>query len=148
MATLPSIHTQFNPPADPGIGDFDPSRTKQEFKEEADVNYILDQYETTGIGPPIANREPIFGDFSDPALSNYQESLRVVAGAADLFERLPAKTRERFRNNPADLILFVQDKANAKEAVELGLIDFIPAKPQEPAPGPAPAPAPAPGVTK
>lgn len=125
----------------PEISDFGPSMTRQEFLEEADVNYIVNQYETTGMNPTGMNaREPIFGDFSDPALNDYQLALNTVQGAGELFQRLPARVRERFANDPANLILFVQDPANTKEAHELGLLrdDYVsPSAPPAPEPPPA-----------
>lgn len=120
--TAPTFSTIYEHHQGPEISDFGPSLTKQEFLEESDVNFIVNQYETTGLGPLAADREPIYGDFTDPALTDYHHALQVVAGAAELFQRLPARVRERFANDPANLIQFVQDPNNQKEAHELGLL--------------------------
>lgn len=132
------IRTQYDYDEDPGINDFGPSLTRQEFQEEADINNIIDQYETHGILPDT-RPEGAFGDFTDPVLSNYQEAQNIVVGARELFERLPARIRERFHNDAASLIDFVQDPDNREEAIKLGIV-----KPPEPPPvAPPPAEPPA-----
>lgn len=129
----------------PELGSFEPSRTKQEFLEESDVNFIVNQYEADGILPPLDGREPIYGDFSDPNLGNYHEALNMVQGAQELFQRLPARVRERFGNDPAELIAFVQVDANRQEAFDLGLLRADYVSPSAP-PTPATAPPGAPGA--
>lgn len=129
-----AFSTEFDRHQGPEISDFGPSLTKQEFLDESDVNNIINQYETTGIGPMPSGAEPMFGDFSDPALANYQDSLNIVRGSQELFAALPARVRERFANDPVNLILFVQDPANLKEAHELGLLRPDYKSPSEPPP--------------
>ena len=48
--------------------------------------------------------------------------------ADDAFMALPAAVRERFNNDPAELVDFVSDVNNRSEAIDLGLIP-PPAKP-------------------
>lgn len=125
--------TQYDHHEGPAISEFEPSRTKQEFLEESDINFIVGQYEQTGIAPPV--NEGVYGDFSAPELADYHTAQNLVIGAKELFMRVPARVRERFRNDPAELILFCQDPANTKEAHELGLLrdDYV--SPSSP-PGP------------
>lgn len=143
--TIPKFSTQYDHHDGPEIKDFGPSLTKQEYAEESDINFIINQYETTGIAPAGPGREPIFGDFTDPTLTDYQQALNTVQGARELFERVPAKVRERFHNDPAELIAFVQDDRNIDEAFQLGLLrpDYVsPSRPPDfvaPASGPAAA---------
>lgn len=140
----PKISTQYDHHQGPELHDFEPTRTKQEFLEESDINFIVNQYETTGLIPQ-AGPEGVYGDFSAPELSDYHQALGIVAGAKELFDRVPAKVRERFRNDPAELILFCQDPANTKEAHELGLLrdDYVSPTAPPATPGPA---APVPGT--
>ncbi|WNK14436.1 MAG: internal scaffolding protein [Microvirus sp.] len=117
----------------PELHDFGPSLTRQEFLEESDINHIINQYETDGINRLTQNgAEPIFGDFSDPALNDYHHAQNLIQGAQNLFEALPARTRERFNNDPASIIAFTQDPANTKEAYDLGLLreDYKPPEPK------------------
>lgn len=125
------IHTQFDPPPDPGIGDFEPSLTRQEFLDESDVNNIINSYQTDGI-LPTTRPDGTYADFTDPALQDYQHAQNLVLQAQYDFQRLPARVRERFGNDPASLILFVQDPANQKEAFELGLLREDYKSPSEP----------------
>ena len=126
----PKIYTQFDPPPSIGKDDFGPSMTRQEFADESDINNILNQYATHGVVPETRDGA-LFADFTDPAYTDFQRAQNMVVEANYLFEALPAKVRERFNNDPASLILFVQDDANRKEAELLGLL-----KPPEPTPEP------------
>lgn len=115
------IYTQFDPPPDPGHPDFGPSMTRQEFLEESDVNHIIDSYQTDGV-IPTTRPDGVYADFTDPAYTDFQRAQNTVLEAQYMFEQLPARTRERFGNDPASLILFVQDPANQAEAHKLGLL--------------------------
>lgn len=138
----PKFSTQYDHHQGPEISDFGPSLTKQEFLEETDINNIINQYETTGMAPMAGGAEPMYGDFSAPELQSYHQAMNIVQGSQELFDRLPARVRERFANDPANLILFVQDPANLKEAHELGLLrpDYkSPSEPPPPKPDQEPA---------
>lgn len=106
----------------PGVTNNEPSRTKQEFAAEADINTIMRKYERQGLALPEGNREPMFGDFSAPELADYAQAVATVQGTGDLMKRLPAKVRQRFQNDPLNLIAFVMDPKNAQEAFDLGLL--------------------------
>lgn len=95
------------------------SRTKQEFREESNINNIMAKYEKHGVITHIKTGEPVYGDFS--GLTDYQTSLNTVMAAQDVFDSLPAKLRKRFSNDPAEMVRFVEDPANADELVELGM---------------------------
>lgn len=138
----PHIHSEFDPPPDVEFKDFEPSLARQEFADESDINNIINQYETNGILPDT-RPEGTYADFTDPILTNFQHAQNLVVGAREAFERLPAKIRERFQNNPASLIDFVQEPTNRDEAIRLGIVN-----PPEPPPvAPPPADPPAPGTT-
>lgn len=136
---MTKIHTQFDPPPVDGISEFGPSLTRQEFAEESDINHIIDQYRTNGILPDT-REEGVYADFTDPLLTNFQEAQNIVVGAREAFERLPAKLRERFHNDAASLIDFVQNPDNQEEAIRLGILRA----PEPVATPPAVAPAPVP----
>jgi phage internal scaffolding protein len=102
----------------------EPSRTQQQFAEEADINNIIARYERTGIlvDPLIDRRgQPMYGDFSN--IDSYFEAQLKVAQAKQLFEALPAKIRDRFGGDAGKLLAFVEDPENREEAIELGLIE-------------------------
>lgn len=113
----------------------EPTLTQQADRHETDINYIMKRYEKTGQLP--APRTPgIYGDFT--GASDYRTTLDQLTAAQDTFMALPANTRKYFNNNPAELLEFVNNKANREKAIELGLIDKpIPATTTEPAQQPA-----------
>lgn len=96
-----------------------PSRTKQAFRKECDINEILKKYKTTGQLPDLIKANPSYGDFADVA--TYQDSLNMVIFAQEQFAALPAKVRDRFANDPARFLEFAEDPANASELVKMGL---------------------------
>lgn len=96
----------------------DPSLAQQQFRDDVDINNILDHWLKTGeISGGM--RDPQYGDFS--GLGDYHACLNTVREAQDKFMALPAKIRSRFDNDPDKLIRFVEDSNNLAEAVELGL---------------------------
>jgi phage internal scaffolding protein len=96
-----------------------PSRTKQSFRDECDINNILRQFNVTGQ-LPIGSVQPQYGDFS--GITDYQSALNAVMAAQDSFLQLPAKLRARFDNDPALFVEFASDEANKDEMKALGLL--------------------------
>lgn len=99
-----------------------PNKTmaKQAFKDECDINTIMSKYEKTGLIEHVQNVQGSYGDFT--SVQDYQLSLNQVIAAQEAFDALPAKIRQRFANDPAHLMSFLQDDANLDEAVRLGLV--------------------------
>ena len=96
-----------------------PSRTQQQFKSECDINTILERFNVTGQ-LPVSSVQPSYGDFS--GVFDYQSAANAVIAANQSFAALPAKIRNRFNNDPAALLAFVEDDANAEEAYALGIL--------------------------
>lgn len=124
-------------------------RTKQEFKNECDINYMLATYQRTGIMPPVNPNLANYGDFS--TVPDFHAALNQVKEAEIAFAALPSGVRSRFKNDPGELIDFLSDPENNAEAVEMGLMDPPPRQPgeeppasPEPSPDPTPEPAPSP----
>lgn len=97
-----------------------PSMTKQAPAEDADVNNILKKYAQTGVITHTNPKQALYGDFSNA--KSYQEALNGVLDAQEQFDALPSQIRERFKNNPAELLSFLDNQDNRDEAIELGLI--------------------------
>lgn len=95
------------------------SRTKQCFKDEVNINNIVNKYIKYGKLPDMIQRDPQFGDFSD--VPSYQESLNILQKANDQFMELPAIVRKKFGNDPLQMLDFVSDPANKEEMYDLGL---------------------------
>jgi len=96
-----------------------PSRTKQSFRAESDINNIMRRFEKTGILPDLIKSDPKYGDFS--TAPSYQESLHLVMKAHAQFESLSSKIRDRFNNDPERFLNFASDPSNTDEMVRLGL---------------------------
>ena len=104
------------------------SLTKQSFASECDINTIIKRYNATGYltDPTVkATRIPSFGDFT--VVPTFQEAQNKLIEADSAFMALPSSLRARFNNDPAQLIAFLMDDANAAEADELGLTVSKPA---------------------
>lgn len=98
-----------------------PSRTKQEFKAECDINNVLKQYKQTGMVRHISNRAAA-GAYQDlPDSIDFQESMNIVLAAQTAFSTLPSLVRERFGNDPSQFLAFMANPNNVDEAVKLGL---------------------------
>jgi len=96
-----------------------PSRTKQSFRDECDINTILRQFNVTGQ-LPIGSVQPQYGDFS--GITDYQSALNAVMAAQDSFLELPAKIRAKFDNDPALFVDWASDEANRDEMKAMGLL--------------------------
>lgn len=112
----------------------DETMAMQSFKEECDINTILAKYNKTGILEHVQKVQGSYGDFTN--VQEYQLNLNQVIAAQDAFDALPAKIRERFANDPARLMTFLNDEKNLDEAVSLGLVE-APEPPQAQSPSPA-----------
>lgn len=75
-------------------------------------------------GVPLPTPEEtgaIFGEF-DSAVQ-YQDMMNVIVKAQESFDALPSHIRDRFKNDPRELLEFIDDEDNLDEAIELGIID-------------------------
>ena len=97
-----------------------PSMTRQEFKDECDINQIMRRYYKTGVISHVNKYQGVYGDC--PA-SDFTEAVALVERAEGMFSELPAHVRKRFENDPAQFLAFVEDESNREEAVLLGLIE-------------------------
>lgn len=92
-------------------------RTKQEFKDDCDINNILRKFRKTGVLEHVRKHGPEYG-FA-PAV-DYHEAMNLVLKADAMYADLPSDLRKRFKD-PAEFLEFVQDPENAEEMLELGL---------------------------
>ena len=94
-------------------------RTKQEFREECDINVLMKRYERTGVPPSARIGNPTYVDAAD--LPSYMEALQLVRDAHENFEALPARVRAEFQNDPQAFVQFASDPANKEKLREWGL---------------------------
>lgn len=108
-----------------------PGRTKQEFKDETDINVILRRFSITGQLPDNV-RMPTYADFTD--VFDFQTAVNAIAEARESFETMPAHVRARFSNDPGAFVAFCSNPANLDEARKLGLVPASESKPETRAP--------------
>lgn len=100
-----------------------PSLTKQSFKDECDINKIMQRFKKISSADFLNRYQGYvsgeFGDFS--AVSDYRTALDQLSQSRGVFDALPAKVRSRFNFDPAVFLDFVQNPANGDELVSLGL---------------------------
>ncbi len=101
-----------------------PSKTRQEFRDECDINWLMERFARTGIlvDPSlVGKREAAFGDFS--GAQDFTENQDRLVAAANAFDTLPGVVRERFNQDPARVLEFLADESNREEAISLGFIE-------------------------
>ena len=109
---------------------------QQQFRDECDINTILDRFGVTGMVPTNV-RQPLAMDFIEA--TDYQSALNALIEAEQSFMEMPAKVRAEFDNDPGKFIDFFEREENRERAIELGLIQ----KPAEtPTQGAVPPPVP------
>lgn len=101
-----------------------PSMTQQQFRDEADINYIVSMYDSTGVMPTFHGDgqppQPVFGDFAELP-DNAQEMYNRMIQARDDFNNLPLEVRKKFNYDPAAFLEFAENPNNADELVAMGL---------------------------
>ena len=95
------------------------SMTKQSFKKECDINFLIGKYQKTGQLPELMKSNPVYGDFS--SVPSYHEGLNIVKVADEQFGVLNSGLRKRFDNDPAKFLNFVNNPDNLDEMYKLGL---------------------------
>lgn len=93
---------------------------KQEFKEECDINVIMQRIAPEAIMESFRARQGSYGDFSEVA--TYLDAKNAVRASEEAFDSLPAKLRKMFDNDVSKYLDYIVDDNNHKEAVELGLL--------------------------
>lgn len=118
-ATIPMVRHAYSPRAPVVLQSSGVSKTKQSFKDECDINRIMARYAATGTLDFVNRREAQFLDVSDV---DFQNAMRIVIESREAFMTLPSALRDRFQNDPAQLLGFLSDESNREEAIKLGLV--------------------------
>lgn len=82
-----------------------PSPVQQHLRDEVDINTIVRRYGITGE-MPFGNAGGVYGDFT--GISDYEGALEMVERAQAGFMTLPPEIRERFQNDPGQLVAFAR----------------------------------------
>lgn len=97
----------------------DPSLAQQSFKDDADINVMLEKFKVTGVMPQGVVM-PTYGDFQ--GVSDYRTAVDAINKATNAFMDMPANIRARFENDPQKFLEFCADDKNREEASRLGLV--------------------------
>jgi len=111
---------------------YDDGRTKQSFKDETNINNIIEKHTRMGTLSHLEQWSGQYGDLSD---FDFQEAQNQIAHANSMFEQLPPAIRNQFQNSPERFFEYVNDPENKDDlATKLPAL----ARPgTRPIPGPA-----------
>lgn len=98
----------------------DPSLTDPQWSEESDINYIMQKFQKTGQLTWLSKNQGVYADVSE--IPNLLDASIIVRDSQLKFDALPAEVREKFKNNPQNMIDYLQEPRNYEEAVQLGLL--------------------------
>lgn len=106
-----------------------PSMTKQEFQHECDINNVIKSFKPAQM-LAMMQQNLNAGNYTDlPDSYDFQEALHLVKDAEKQFLTVPARVRDRFGQDPAQFLAFLNDPRNLDEARTLGLAHPAPAEP-------------------
>jgi len=100
------------------------SLCQQQFKKDCDINVIVKKYMKDGELTHLNKKKGVYADLSH--ITDYHQSMEKVVKANQAFAELPSAVRNRFSNDPSQLLTFLQDPNNLDEGIKLGLLDRIP----------------------
>jgi phage internal scaffolding protein len=109
-----------------------PSMTKQNLKDDADVNKIIKRYNKTGVLPNMNKLEAIYGEITSQDL---QDALNKVDASYEAFSEVPSQIRGQFENDAGKFIDYATNPANIDQMRQWGLAP-TPEAPPEPPPEP------------
>lgn len=119
-----------------GLTCLDPTRAQQQFKEDTDINTLVERYHLTGEIPQNI-RVPLPPEFIEA--TDYQQAQNLLIEADQAFMAMPANVRKEFDNDPARFLEFVHDDRNRDRAQQLGIVNLP--EPKTPPATPADPPA-------
>ncbi len=87
-------------------------RTKQSFRDECDINLIMQRAAKGGTISHLAKYEGVYADFSD---FDFFEHTQKLTQGREVFDDLPAEIRREFGQSPAAFFAYVNDPANIND---------------------------------
>ncbi len=93
----------------PTAKDYRDGRTKQSFKDETDINRIIQRAEKSGTISHLTKYKGVYADFAD---FDYFENLQKLTRGREIFDDLSAELRNEFMGSPSKFFDYVNDPAN------------------------------------
>lgn len=94
---------------------FGKSLTKQSFRQETDINRLLDRAQKAGTLSHLEKYQPMYGEMSD---FNFFEAQVMLSKGREAFMELPSEIRKEFNQSPKEFFDFVNDPANKNNLAE------------------------------
>lgn len=121
--TMPFIRTAYNYDTDKASRDSgltcpEETMTQQQFRDECDINTIVERFGLTGMVPTNVAM-PLESGFLD--VIDYQTALNKLREADNVFSLMPAEIRDRFGNDAGKFVNFISDEKNKDQAKAWGL---------------------------
>ncbi len=88
---------------------YDDGRTKQSFRDECDINLIMDRAAQGASISHLNKFEGVYGDFSD---YDFFDQTQKLTRGREIFDALPAETRREFGQSPQAFFDYVNDPKN------------------------------------
>lgn len=97
--------------------------TKQEFKDDCDINMIMIKYRKTGELEHVKDYLGTSTDNYERTIEGgYQEMRNSILEADQAFAELPSAFRASLENDPGQFLAWIDNPENRPEAVEMGLL--------------------------
>lgn len=97
------------------------SLCQQHFRDECNINVIVDRYVKTGVMEHLADVPPHFADVSEIP-TDLASAYDAVFAAESAFMSLPSALRKSLDNDPARLDAWLHDDKNRVDAIKYGLL--------------------------
>lgn len=97
-----------------------PSLTKQSFKQECDINTIVNRFQNTGQIPLQNNLEPQYGNAPDLDLKTALDNVKNLHRE---FDDLPDYKKQIFNNNPTEYAEFLSQYEERPESFHSSFLD-------------------------
>lgn len=98
------------------VGD---SKTKQEFKQDVDVNFIVKKFQMTGSVSHLARAKPQFADVSNAV--SLHAAMNMMKEATKGFSDLSSAIRAEAGNSPVRFLEMLESEEGTADLVEAGL---------------------------
>lgn len=82
------------------------SMVQEQFRDEVDINAIVRRY-GIATGVPVPSAGAMYGDFT--GITDFESAVDLVKNTEGRFMALPAEVREKFLNNPGNLVRFASE---------------------------------------
>ncbi len=91
---------------------YDDGRTKQAFKDEADIQKIMARADKAGTISHLQKYEGVYADYSD---YDFQSQTMKLSQGQTIFDDLPAEIRREFHQSAQEFFKYVNDPKNIED---------------------------------